>query len=1102
MGTECFGQGPHASTGRVPLHDQWEFRREDSETWKPVVLPSSFEAHEGTDFDGVGWYRRRLKREAWPDDVRVALRFEGAATEATVWCDGQEVGRHLGGWTPFECDITSQVRKSAEGDAGPEHVEVLVRVDEMVGHNSQGFLPVFAPHFGGLWKDVSLHVGPAVHIDSDTLFGWGDTQSGLMRVEVPIVDAFHRARTERSGLDGVRVGYRRRAAQGEAPQEWREGTHVALTDPQQQELSDRGRVDVPIAFSIDAPALWSPEDPALYELRVMLLRDQGAMDDPNALPAKGGAVASEDTVASEETVAGFRTVAVDGEKLLLNGKPIQVRGILNWGYAPPRTAPSLDPEFWAKELDLLKAYGFNLMKFCLWVPPKEYLRMADERGILVWMEYPTWHSKWTVDQLPTLEREFDEFFGYDRSHPSVILRSLTCETGPSADLDVIRALYERCHEKIPGSIVEDDSSWIQWNRVHDFYDDHPYGNNHTWVATLDRLRTHIAQGEPKPLVLGEAIAADTWVDPESLTSLVGDERPFWLPGFLDANREWSDQRRRDMGEAAVERLESDSLDYAMRMRKYQIETYRREVPFGGYVVSVIRDFPFAGMGLMDFHGHPKWDASLGKWAWHGEQTLILKTENDRRSFRANESFRGEMLLSSFADRGPGDGVLRWAISRREDSHVAEPTVLTRDTQVVLRGGPGVIALDVHEVPWNGLVKPSDTEPVQIRLEAELILDGATVSRNEWELWVVPETSGRQPSVEVHDSCSASVHRLVHDQELGRSSQEHAEVIVAQRFDLKLFERLEGGARVLMLPDGERHSFPLQSHWFLRGGPIVHSAVNWDALHPMLRELQHFDLASDVVPDLQWLNEATPLFMLWDNHDMATVKTHGLMFATQVGRGTLMVCALNLEGETNAAGGYVAARCLESLADPASPQSLLHGCSLASLSDGTLQGIRDHLRAHVLPLTDRDWQFREDPEDQGLAQNWQRASAEDRKAWGNIRIGSHWESQGHPNLDGWAWYATDLEVPEDWDNQEAYLWVDGGDDYYEVYVNGEPVGSAGDRVTKATAFEERSTFRIPSHPSVRRYHIAIRVLDWGGAGGMFRPIHWSSTPRPRGPRLLK
>ena len=163
--------------------------------------------------------------------------------------------------------------------------------------------------------------------------------------------------------------------------------------------------------------------------------------------------------------------------------------MLNWGYAPPLVTPSTDDEHFRTELQLARSLGFNLMKFCLWIPPQRYLQMADEMGMLTWMEYPTWHSKWTADQLPTLDKEFTEFFYYDRNHPSVLLRSLTCETGPSADLGVIRALYDRCHAMVPQAIVEDDSSWIGWNRIHDFYDDHPYGNNHTWVATLAASQT-------------------------------------------------------------------------------------------------------------------------------------------------------------------------------------------------------------------------------------------------------------------------------------------------------------------------------------------------------------------------------------------------------------------------------------------------------------------------------------------------------------------------------------------------------------------------------------------------------------------------------------
>ena len=91
-------------------------------------------------------------------------------SETEIFCNGQSVGQHLGGWTPFECDITTQLRRKASG----QPIELTVRVDERVGHNSQGFLPVFAPHFGGIWQNVSLILRSDVAIDDLKLFARGD----------------------------------------------------------------------------------------------------------------------------------------------------------------------------------------------------------------------------------------------------------------------------------------------------------------------------------------------------------------------------------------------------------------------------------------------------------------------------------------------------------------------------------------------------------------------------------------------------------------------------------------------------------------------------------------------------------------------------------------------------------------------------------------------------------------------------------------------------------------------------------------------------------------------------------------------------------------
>jgi hypothetical protein len=86
---------------------------------------------------------------------------------------------------------------------------------------------------------------------------------------------------------------------------------------------------------------------------------------------------------------------------------------------------------------------------------------------------------------------------------------------------------------------------------------------------------------------------------------------------------------------------------------------------------------------------------------------------------------------------------------------------------------------------------------------------------------------------------------------------------------------------------------------------------------LLVELQAFDLAGPVVPDLDWLENLDPILLLWDTHDLHTVKTHGLIFETRVGHGRLLVSAVNHRGAGNAAGQWLLAALVRHLTqDPA------------------------------------------------------------------------------------------------------------------------------------------------------------------------------------------
>jgi hypothetical protein len=469
---------------------------------------------------------------------------------------------------------------------------------------------------------------------------------------------------------------------------------------------------------------------------------------------------------------------------------------------------------------------------------------------------------------------------------------------------------------IPGCLVEDDSSWIGWNRVMDFYDDHPYGNNHTWVATLKGFRDFIAQKKRTlPLVLGEAMAADSWVPREPLLEKVGDARPFWVPGFFDHSGAWLERMRSLHGPGGLGHLVPDSLRYDMLMRKYQAEAFRREIPAGGYVISVMRDFSLAAMGFLDYHDEPKW--SPADWAWQGDTCILLATDGDRRSFAGGERLRAEVLVSHFGPRAIRGGRLEASLWR--DARIATvPAEGALDLQRrtgrsrSLQQGP----LDVEQGPLDVQPGTVDLEPGTLRkavsldvplpdvaepepfvLEAVLETEGGEV-QNRWTLWVVPKVAERP-----------------------ETSAEARGIVLAKRFDDAIVETLEKGGKVFLEPDGAQMSLPLSAHWFLRGAPYVpdHPVTEKGMRRLLLVDLQHFDLASDVIPELGYLDQIDPVLLLWDTHDRKEVGTHGLVYEARAGKGRLLVSAVRHDGPTNAAGRWLRSVLLDHLASGPEPR---------------------------------------------------------------------------------------------------------------------------------------------------------------------------------------
>ncbi len=1047
----------------------WTVSLDGGRTFRSIAVPGTIEDQIDVDFDGVSIYRTELPAHFLDGSQRVLLRFEAVATHAKVFANDNLIGEHLGGWTPFTVDLTTPIR---ERDHDRPFV-ITVEVDERVGHNTQGFLPIVTNHFGGIWQPVTVRQVAAAYIIREAVAVFADPRRPQLSFIVPIsrdLDATTRlevavAPLTRSGQPGpweVLSG------------EWK------IYPGSTRILGATGyfcdEVWGGTATTAGPWKLWSPDDPQRYALRFRVVDDAGELLDEHL------------------EKFGVREFTADGDAFVLNGRPISIRGVLNWGYAPPSVAPSLDEDWMRDEIRFAQSRGFNLMKFCLWIPPKRYLELCDEMGMLAWMEYPTWHPKLDQDHLVELDREYGEFFEYDRNHASIVLRSLTCETGPSADVDVIRSLYEKCKSMIPGAIVEDDSSWISWNRIHDFYDDHPYGNNHTWVATLERLKAYIAAREAKPLALGEAIAADSWTVPTEEALDYARRYPAQAPWALADQTRWLAQMERlaarNGRRFAAAELNEQSRHYGHLMRKYQIEVYHREVPRGAYVVSVIRDFPKAAMGLIDYWGNPK--QTPKDWSFHGDRMVLLRTDQDRRSFFSGETASIELLAKDLFGQERRGHRVQVALRDSAGETVGEFTIqnISDDIAAPLRGE---------------LMLPCVERPTRLTIEARWQAGEQLVAANQWPIWLFPRVADRVLA-RFHPSAQDLIGKLPVD--VAPPSAAANSLVVTRMLDRELLGQLEKGANILLVPDNRPGSFPVQDHWFLRGSLAIFAddsawhvpfrlATESEAeSQNMLVELQHFDLSGPVVPRIDhYLETIDPLVLVWDHHDMREVRTHGLAFRLPVGaQGSLLVSTMNHGGDTNAAGAWLLDQWL---------RQTTTGKRDTEAAAQNLMQLQGELTRQILPLTDRNWRFRPDGEKKGQELGWQKAAFDD-SSWESIGIDRHWESQGHAALDGWAWYRRRIELPVAFrDAEKIYLNFTGVDDYAEVYINGRLVATLGDLAAKQTAFDLRRSVDISSYVQPgEAIQVAIAVYDWYGAGGIFRPVSLSTEPLSDQPPILK
>jgi beta-glucuronidase len=319
-------------------------------------------------YEGPFWYERKFEAAPKPG-TRTFFHIGAANYRAILWVNGQHICDHEGGFTPFDCEVTSVLK--------PGQNSAVINVDNTRIEDGVPTLNTDWWNYGGLTRDVALVTVPETFID--------DYELHLSRKDHKTIEGYVHLE---GGAPGATV-------------------HLSLADLKvglDAKTDGAGRAAV--SFIPAELQMWSPETPKLYKLAIS---------------------SGSDTLNDE---VGFRTIEVSGNEILLNGKPIFLHGICIHAEAPYRTGRAYSEKDvdtllgWAKEL------GANFVRLAHYPHDERMTRAADRMGILVWSEIPTYWALHFDDPavLAKAEQQLHEEQRRDRNKASVILWSVANET--------------------------------------------------------------------------------------------------------------------------------------------------------------------------------------------------------------------------------------------------------------------------------------------------------------------------------------------------------------------------------------------------------------------------------------------------------------------------------------------------------------------------------------------------------------------------------------------------------------------------------------------------------------------------------------------------
>lgn len=429
-------------------------------------------------YEGTVWYARRFDAPR-QDGRRLFLHFGAVSYRCRVYLNGEEIGSHEGGFTPFQIEVTGKLK--------PADNFLAVEVNNT---RTPDAIPAMAFdwwNYGGITRDVSLVSVPEAFVE----------------------DYF--IRLDKDSADRISADVRLSGAPA--------GTSVLVEIPElkvRETASADERGAAALSFRVKNLKRWSPEDPKLYRVIVSAGRDR------------------------VEEMIGFRNVRVEGEDIYLNGAPVFLKSVSFHEEIPQRMGRAFSESDAVMLLSEARALGCNMIRLAHY-PQNEYIvRLAEKMGFMLWEEIPVWQG---IDFANDATRQkagrmIREMVGRDRNRCALTFWGVANETQPSEPRnEFLRYLISCCRELDDTRLIVAAFDLVRFDRDRQlFVMDDPFiealdvvavnkymGWYHPWPVTPDRAAWDVARG--KPLIISE----------------FGGEALYGQHGAADTASSWSEE---------------------------------------------------------------------------------------------------------------------------------------------------------------------------------------------------------------------------------------------------------------------------------------------------------------------------------------------------------------------------------------------------------------------------------------------------------------------------------------------------------------------------------------------------------------------------------